>query len=76
MEIVGNIRVGKRDVAPSAPSHSSGVREGNRRKSLLREPGFRILGPLMATATERRSTGVNARARRPIDPRMPVLTPA
>ena len=58
-----NLIVGKPDVEPSAPSHSFGVREGNMRKSRAR-------------ATARRSTGINAKQHVPIDPRMPVLTPA
>jgi hypothetical protein len=76
MEIVGNVRVGKRDVSPSAPSHLAGVRKGNRRKMLARSPGIKFVGPLRAEATARRSTGVNPDARNPIDPRMPFLTPA
>jgi hypothetical protein len=69
-----DIVVGKPDVKPSTPSHSFGVREGNWR-SLLREPGWKRAGRFMAAATPRRSTGINPRARAPIDPRMPTLTP-
>jgi hypothetical protein len=76
METSGNIVVGKPDVEPSAPSHTMGVREGNKRKSMIREPGVKRAGRFMAQATVRRSTGVNAKAHQPIDPRMPVLTPA
>jgi hypothetical protein len=75
MDIVSNVIVGRADVKPQAPSHSRGVREGNQRGSLARERGLRPVGPI-ALATPRRSTGVNASARKPIDPRMPVLTPA
>ncbi len=53
-----------------------GVREGNKRKSMMREPGIKRAGRFMAEATVRRSTGVNAKAHQPIDPRMPILTPA
>ncbi len=74
METVSNVHVGKPDVSPSAPSHTMGVREGNKRRHLAHEPGLRHVGG-MALATPRRSTGVNAKAHKPIDPRMPVLTP-
>lgn len=76
METIGNITVGKPDVKPSASSHSFGVREGNARRHMIREPGIKRVGRFMASATERRSTGINPRARRPVDPRMPLLTPA
>jgi hypothetical protein len=76
MEIVDNLVVGKPDVKQSASSHTRGVREGNEGSSFLREPGFKPRGPLLAQATPRRSTGINAAARAPIDPRMPNLTPA
>lgn len=76
METTDNLVVGKPDVSPSTPSHTMGVREGNMRKSLIREPGIKRAGRFMAQATVRRSTGINAEAHRPIDPRMPILTPA
>jgi hypothetical protein len=75
METSGNIVVGKPDIEPSAPSHTIGVREGNARKSIIREPGVKRAGRFMAQATARRSTGINAKAHGPIDPRMPILTP-
>jgi hypothetical protein len=75
MDTIGNISVGRPDVKPDRSAHSPGVREGNLRKSLIREPGVKRAGRFMAAATDRRSTGVNPRARRPIDPRMPFLTP-
>jgi hypothetical protein len=74
MDTVGNIVVGKPDVAPSAPSHTFGVRQGNVHQRP--EPGIVPSGRLTAAATARRSTGINARGRAPIDPRMPHLTPA
>ena len=75
-KIISNVTVGKPDVEQSASSHSPGVREGNMRKSMVREPGVKRAGRFMAQATVRRSTGVNAKARQPVDPRMPILTPA
>ena len=74
--IVGNVRVGKRQVKPTRSSHTVGVREGNQRSHLAREPGMKKAGRFMAVATPRRSTGINYKARRPVDPRMPVITPA
>ncbi len=76
METIGNVVVGDAKAKQDASAHSAGVREGNKRKSLAREPGMKQQGKLMATATMRRSTGINARGHVPIDPRMPVLTPA
>ncbi len=75
METIGNIVVGKAEGKQDRSAHSPGVREGNMRKSLAREPGVLRAGRFMAAATPRRSTGINAKARQPIDPRMPVLTP-
>jgi hypothetical protein len=71
-----SIHLGRPQVRPSAPAHTAGVREGNWRAWFMREIGMRAFGSLIAVATARRSTGVNARARLPIDPRMPNLTPA
>jgi hypothetical protein len=76
METVDNLHVGRADVKPSAPAHTRGVREGNRGARMIREPGIKRVGRLMARATSRRSTGINPEAHHPIDPRMPVLTPA
>src|SRR5262249_21006110 len=76
METVDNLPVGKPDVKPWTPAHSMGVREGNARSHLWREPGIRRARDFMALATPRRSTGINPRGRQPIDPRMPTLTPA
>lgn len=70
-----NLKVGKRDVKLDASSHVRGVREGNRKGGFERMPGVsREKGELEATA--RRSTGICADAREPIDPAMPNLSPA
>ena len=76
METIRNVTVGKRQVKPQTPSHTRGVREGNIRSRTFKDPGQRPEGPLKAVATEHRSTGINPEARKPIDPRMPLLTPA
>lgn len=75
METIGNISVGSPDVKPDTPSHTTGVREGNLRTHLAREPGIARAGRFMARATHRRSTGINPGQHGPIDPRMPFLTP-
>jgi hypothetical protein len=71
--LMGNLQVGKRDVSPSAPSHTRGVRQGNR-------PAARQVGMITvdggARATARRSTSINPEHRDPIDPRSPKLSPA
>jgi hypothetical protein len=76
LAVVSNISVGTPQVAPDAPSHTRGVREGNDPPRRKREPGIRMdeQGGLHVTA--RRSTGIRAKAHGPIDPRMPVLSPA
>jgi hypothetical protein len=72
MAVISGIRVGKPDVEPSLPSHTPGVREGNEPGSLEREAGISPNG----RATAERSTGINPKHKNPIDPSMPVLTPA
>lgn len=67
---MSTLKVGKPDVKPDSPAHMRGVKEGNE-------------GPYEAQAghlpdgrsTAERSTGINASARNPIDPRMPNLSP-
>lgn len=75
MQVRETIHVGRPQVRPDAAAHSPGVREGNKRSSIVREPGVKVVGKFMAIATVRRSTGINASGRAPIDPRMPNLTP-
>jgi hypothetical protein len=68
---IANVRVGKPDVSPSAPSHTPGVPEGNAPGNYERQRGHLPKGK----STAARSTGINAEARNPIDPRMPNLSP-
>jgi hypothetical protein len=75
MHNVSNIVVGKPDTSPSKPSHQAGVRQGNQVKG-GRKMAARDNGRFAGDATAGRSTGINARDREPIDPRMPKLTPA
>jgi hypothetical protein len=76
MQTGENIKVGKPDTSPSKSAHINGVREGNETGNLEREPGFVTHEDgKLTTATPRRSTGVGAGDRTPIDPRMPGLFP-
>ena len=72
--IVNNIRIGAPDTTLAAPSHVPGVMEGNARGNFERNVGIR---PFRrgARGTARRSTGICAAARNPIDRRMPNLSP-
>jgi hypothetical protein len=69
---MANLKVGKPDVAPDAPSHVSGIKRGNSTGNYESMAGHLPDGRV----TAERSTGVNAKARNPIDPRMPNLPPA
>jgi hypothetical protein len=68
---VPNINIGERDIEPDAPSHVSGIKQGNSKGNYEGMAGHNPDG----TSTAERSTGVNAKARNPIDPRMPNLSP-
>lgn len=65
-----NLRVGKPDVKPDGLAHTKGIKEGNRGPT-EKQAGFNPDG----TVTAERSTGINPKARNPIDPRMPNLPP-
>jgi hypothetical protein len=77
-KLFANLRVGKADVRTDLPSHVAGVRQGNRSGSLERTRGIEPdpEDRRFAYGTAARSTGINARARDPIDPRMPNLSPS
>jgi hypothetical protein len=68
---MATIKTGKPDVSPDAPAHTPGVPEGNATGNYGKMPGHNDDG----TSTSERSTGVNAKAAGPIDPRMPNLSP-
>lgn len=78
--LFANLRVARPDTWPSAPSHVPGIRGGNQDRP-TRQVGFYSTGPAPARGisdlkgTAARSTGINARARNPIDPRSPNLSP-
>jgi hypothetical protein len=65
------LRVGKPAVKQDTPAHTPGIKQGNSKGNYEKQPGHLPDGK----ATAERSTGVNAKARNPIDPRMPTLTP-
>ena len=56
----------------SDPTHVKGIKGGNSTGNYEKQAGHNPDG----TSTAVRSTGVNAKAREPIDPRMPNLSPA
>ena len=53
-------------------NHVRGIKQGNSVGNYERNEGHHADG----TNDQRRSTGVNAKGREPIDPRMPNLSPA
>lgn len=65
-----NLRVGTPDVKPDTPSHTRGNKEGNKGPT-EKQPGHTADG----RSTAARSTGIDVKAREPIDPRMPNLSP-
>lgn len=69
---MGGMKTGKGDVEIDAPAHTPGVKQGNSRGNYERQSGHKS----DHTSTAERSTGINAKAREPIDPRMPNLSPA
>jgi hypothetical protein len=69
---MANLRVGRPDVKPDAPSHTPGIKGGNSRGNYSKQAGWLPDGRVRAE----RSTGINAKNEDPIDPRMPNLPPA
>jgi hypothetical protein len=67
-----HLKTGKADTKHDAPAHVRGINQGNRPGNTEKQPGHEPDGRVSA----RRSTGVNAKAHEPIDPRMPNLPPA
>ncbi len=65
------IKVGKPQVRTDYASHTKGVRQGNSSGHNTTEPGHTPEG----TSTARRSTGIHPKARNPIMPGMPNLSP-
>lgn len=61
----------RQHTTPDAPAHTPGTHKGEEWTRNHKEPGREN-----GTATARSSTGINAKNREPIDPRMPHLPPA
>lgn len=66
-----NLKTGKPDVSPDLPSHTDGVEQGNSTGRYEAMEGHLPDG----RSTAARSTGIDAGAREPIDPRMPNISP-
>ena len=62
-----------RSLAPKmdAPTHIAGINQGNSTGNYDKQAGHLPDG----RSTAERSTGINAKAEQPIDPRMPNLSP-
>ena len=69
---MGNLNVGKGDVAPDAAAHKAGIFQGNAKGNYEKQAGHHADGRSSAA----RSTGIDVKGREPIDPRMPNLSPA
>jgi hypothetical protein len=65
------IKLGKRQTATDKPTHTPGTKQGNSTGNYEKQPGHLPDG----RSTARRSTGINAKKREPVDPRMPNLSP-
>jgi hypothetical protein len=64
-------KLGKRQTATDKPTHTPGTKQGNSTGNYEKQPGHLPDG----RSTARRSTGINAKKREPVDPRMPNLSP-
>lgn len=74
-KVINNLRIGEPDTTVAAPSHVPGVHQGNKRGNIAKQKGIELKNG-GARGTAARSTGINAKARDPIDPRMPNLSPS
>ncbi|GGV23214.1 hypothetical protein GCM10010182_52030 [Actinomadura cremea] len=68
---MAEIKVGKAHVKPDTPSHTRGVRQGNKKGNYKKQPGHHKDG----TADARRSTGISPKKHDAILPIMPNLPP-
>ena len=69
---MGDVNTGKPDIDTDSLGHVKGIKQGNAVGNYERQVGHKPDGRRTAAA----STGINPKAREPIDPRMPNLTPA
>jgi hypothetical protein len=68
---MAKLKLGKPQASTAKPTHVKGTVSGNSTGNYERQPGHLPDG----RGTARRSTGINADKRDPIDPRMPNLSP-
>ena len=68
---MAKLKLGKPHTSTDKPTHVKGTKSGNSTGNYERQPGHLSDG----RGTARRSTGINADKRDPIDPRMPNLSP-
>jgi hypothetical protein len=68
---MADLKIGKPDVRPEAPSHVKRIKQGNSRGNYEAQAGHEPDG----TSSAERSTGINPKSRNPIDPSMPNLSP-
>ena len=68
---MAKLRTG-RGPAHDMPAHTPGIKQGNSKGNYEKQTGHLPNGK----STAARSTGVNAKAREPIDPSMPNLSPS
>lgn len=68
---MANLKVGRPDTTPDAPSHTPGVNEGNSKGNYDVQNGMLPDGRRTAESV----TGVDPSAHGPIDKRMPCLPP-
>jgi hypothetical protein len=68
---MAKLRLGRSQVSTDKPTRVAGTKQGNSTGNYERQPGHLPDG----RSTARRSTGINADKREPIDPRMPNLSP-
>lgn len=68
---MAGMSVGKPDTTPDAPAHVPGVNQGNAKGNYEKQLGHEPDG----RSTAERSTGIDAKARNPILPGMPNLSP-
>jgi hypothetical protein len=68
---MAKLNLGKPHTSMDKPTHVKGTKSGNATGNYERQPGHLPDG----RGTARRSTGINAGKRDPIDPRMPNLSP-
>ena len=77
---MADIRVGKPDTKQDASAHTPGVSQGNSPGGTDADPGLEETGETAAgrpgmRSWARKSTGINAEKRNPIDPNSPNLPP-